>query len=370
LSRAPLSGWTVGLGLPEDAIDAPIRRSLAQLTAAGLLVLGATTSLALALGGLMFRSLAHATKAAQALAEGTPALARPSRVLELDQLARGISSAAEVLSTTLEKERAARAEAEAANRSKDEFVAIVSHELRTPLGAISGWVDLLRSDSLDKAQRARALEVIERNTRIQAQLLNDLLDVSRMATGTMRVEPRPVELSKAVVAAVDVVRPDAEQKQIGVFVAIDPMEGPVAGDPDRLQQIVWNLLSNAIKFTPSGGRIDVALTSDGDELMLSIRDDGNGIAPDLLPHVFERFRQGVSSASRRGGLGIRPRSGPVPRGAARRPGACRERGRGSGVVLHGTSSQGRAIDGAGDRARRRGRGAGTRTCRPSRAGRR
>ncbi|HSJ99488.1 MAG TPA: ATP-binding protein, partial [Myxococcota bacterium] len=305
LSRAPLSGWTVGLGLPAEEIDGPVRRSLVELAAAGLFVLGAGTISALAIGGLMFRSLAHATAAAQSLARGEPVPVRPSRVTELDQLAQGLGEAGAVLRAVLEKERAARAEAEAVNRSKDEFVAIVSHELRTPLSAISGWVQLLQGGSLDEAQRSHAIEVIARNTRLQAQLINDLLDVSRMVTGNLRVEMRPVELATVLASAVDAVRPDADKRRVEVFVELQPSAGLVEGDPDRLQQIVWNLLSNAIKFTPAGGRVDVALTSDGKEVALTVCDTGIGISPELLPHIFERFRQGVSTASRsQGGLGI------------------------------------------------------------------
>jgi signal transduction histidine kinase/ActR/RegA family two-component response regulator len=305
LSRAPLSGWTVGIGLPREEIDGPIRRSLAELMAAGLLVLGAATLFALALGGLMFRSFADASSAAQSLARGAPVAVHRSRVQELDQLSQGLAEAAAVLQRLLEKERAARAEAEAVNRSKDEFVAIVSHELRTPLGAISGWAQLLQSGTLDEAQRARALEVITRNTRLQAQLLNDLLDVSRMVTGNLNIELRPVELAMVVAAAVDAVRPEAERRQVGIFFTTQPSVGLVEGDPDRLQQIVWNLLTNAIKFTPPSGRIDVVLEREGKEVVLSVSDTGAGIAPELLPHVFERFRQGTSSAARsQGGLGI------------------------------------------------------------------
>lgn len=305
LSRAPLSGWTVGLGLPRAEIDAPIRRSLAELMAVGLLVLGAATLSALAFGGLIFRSLAQASRAARALARGDPVAVRRSRVQELDQLWHGLGEASSVLQRLLEKERTARAEAEAVNRSKDEFVAIVSHELRTPLGAITGWAQLLESGSLDEAQSARALEIITRNARLQAQLLNDLLDVSRMVTGNLSIELEPVEMGAVVAAAVDAVRPEAERRQVAIHFARQPSVGLVEGDPDRLEQIVWNLLSNAIKFTPADGRIDVGLERAGKELVLSVSDTGAGIAPELLPHVFERFRHGTSSVSRsQGGLGI------------------------------------------------------------------
>jgi PAS domain S-box-containing protein len=205
----------------------------------------------------------------------------------------------------LQREQDARREAEALSRSKDEFVATVSHELRTPLNAIFGWVRLLRSGNLNAAQHAHALEVVERNTRAQAQLIEDLLDMSRVITGNLRLEMRRVDLANVVRAAADSVKPAAEAKELTVELDLDPRVGPISGDADRLQQIVWNLLTNCVKFTPKGGRIDVSLQAEGSDAVLRITDSGIGIGPELLPHVFERFRQGTSSASRaHGGLGI------------------------------------------------------------------
>jgi len=203
-----------------------------------------------------------------------------------------------------ESEQAARRAAEALSRSKDEFVATVSHELRTPLNAIFGWAKLLRSANLDPAAQARALDVIERNTRAQAQLIDDLLDMSRVITGNLRLEMRQTELGAVLEAAVEAVRPTAAAKQLELTVEEQPGV-VVLGDPDRLQQIVWNLLTNSIKFTPKGGRIEATISAEGTDAVLKVSDTGVGIDVDFLPHVFERFRQGASSESRSyGGLGI------------------------------------------------------------------
>jgi PAS domain S-box-containing protein len=204
----------------------------------------------------------------------------------------------------LESEQAARRAAEALSRSKDEFVATVSHELRTPLNAIFGWARLLRAAKLDPAAQARALDVIERNTRAQAQLIDDLLDMSRMITGNLRLDMRETDLGAVLEAAVEAVRPTAAAKHLELEV-VERSAAVVLGDPDRLQQIVWNLLANSIKFTPRGGRIEVDLSADDQNAVLQVKDTGVGIEADFLPHVFERFRQGASSESRSfGGLGI------------------------------------------------------------------
>jgi signal transduction histidine kinase/integral membrane sensor domain MASE1/CheY-like chemotaxis protein len=205
----------------------------------------------------------------------------------------------------LARELAARAEAEMANRTKDEFLAIVSHELRTPLNAIVGWASMLRSGSLDQARATRAIEVIDRNAKAQAQLIEDILDVSRIVSGNLRLDPRPVHLGQVIEASVDAIRPAAEAKQIRITVSIDAKAGPVSGDPDRLQQIVWNLLSNGVKFTPNGGQITVDLTSSNSHVEIAVSDTGQGIPGEFLPHVFDRFRQADGSKTRRhGGLGL------------------------------------------------------------------
>ena len=199
----------------------------------------------------------------------------------------------------------ARLAAEKANRAKDEFLATLSHELRTPLTPILGWTVMLRSGNLDQSGILRGLEVIERNVRVQTQLIEDLLDVSRIVTGKLRVEVRPIELVPVVEAGLDAVRPSADAKDIQVVVDLEPRDVRVLGDPDRLQQVVWNLASNAVKFTPRGGRVEVTLRRSDSHLLLMVRDTGKGIPPDFLPHVFERFRQADSTSTRKyGGLGL------------------------------------------------------------------
>jgi PAS domain S-box-containing protein len=198
-----------------------------------------------------------------------------------------------------------RAEAESANRLKDEFLATVSHELRTPLNAMLGWAQMLRMGRLDEITAEQAVEVIERNARSQAQIIDDILDVSRIITGKLRIKVRPVELASIINAAIDAVRPAAEAKGIDMRIRLDRSASPIAGDPDRLQQIIWNLLSNAIKFTPSGGRVEVALERAEACAQVVVTDTGQGITPEFLPHVFERFSQSDSTYTRtHGGLGL------------------------------------------------------------------
>jgi PAS domain S-box-containing protein len=205
----------------------------------------------------------------------------------------------------LARERTARAEAEAANRIKDEFLATVSHELRTPLSAMVGWVHLLRAGGLDAATTDRALATIERNIKAQAQIIDDILDVSRIIRGSLTLSVQPVDLAAVLHQVVESLRPAAQSKEIGVHTTLDPTVSPVNGDPDRLQQVVWNLLSNAIKFTPAGGKVEVRLERQEAGTRLSVTDTGQGIPLEFLPHVFERFRQADSSTTRiHGGLGL------------------------------------------------------------------
>jgi len=196
-------------------------------------------------------------------------------------------------------------QAQEANRMKDEFLATLSHELRTPMNAILGWAQLLREGKLDALTSARAVQTIERNARVQTQLISDILDVSRIVSGKLRLDIRPVELVRAVEAALDTVRPAAEARGIELRTELDAGAGPISGDADRLQQVVWNLLSNAIKFTPLSGRVTVRVARADSHVLLTVEDSGIGIDEDFLPHVFERFRQGDSSSTRpHGGLGL------------------------------------------------------------------
>jgi len=204
----------------------------------------------------------------------------------------------------LKQEQAARADAETAGRGKDEFLATLSHELRTPLNALVGWLWWLRKGELDEARQARALETIERNTQALAQLIEDLLDVSRIITGKLRLKTRAVSPAPVAEAAIDAIRPAAVAKSIELVTTIDPDAGPVLADPDRLQQVMWNLLSNAIKFTPEKGRVLVTLSRAGSDVQLEVGDTGKGIAPALLPYIFDRFRQSETVLATSVGLGL------------------------------------------------------------------
>jgi PAS domain S-box-containing protein len=196
-----------------------------------------------------------------------------------------------------------RRELRDADQAKDRFLAVVSHELRTPLTAMLGWVRLLTTGMLDEATSARALPVIERNTKLLAQLIDDLLDVSGIVAGKLRLEVVPVDLVAVIESAIESVQGLVDAKSIGLKAVLDPSAGLVAGDPGRLQQVVWNLLANAIKFTPSRGRIDLRLERAGSHARLTVRDTGRGISPELLPHIFDRFRQDERTR-RHGGLGL------------------------------------------------------------------
>jgi PAS domain S-box-containing protein len=205
----------------------------------------------------------------------------------------------------LTREQAARSEAERANRTKDEFLATLSHELRTPLTAMLGWTWMLRARELDNETYLRAVDTIERNVRAQAQLIDDLLDVSRIITGKLRLEVVPADLAPVIEAAIDTARPAAAAKGIQLHTELDPTANRIVCDPARMQQVVWNLLSNAVKFTPKNGRVTVSLKRTDAEVEIGVSDTGPGIAEEFIPHVFDRFRQADSSTTRlHGGLGL------------------------------------------------------------------
>ncbi|APR85983.1 Chemotaxis protein methyltransferase CheR [Minicystis rosea] len=239
---------------------------------------------------------------------GAPVLDREGRRIAFVVTFQDVTAeklAASEREALLESERAARAEAERANRMKDEFLAVISHELRTPLNAILGWAGLLRRPGRTADQIDKGLEVIERNTRVQVQLISELLDVSRIVTGKIHLDLQPVGLSSVVEAGVDVLRAAAGTKGVDLSAAIAPIEAPMRGDPARLQQIVTNLIANAIKFTPAGGRVEVTLSSRDGFTDLTVRDTGHGISAEFIPHVFDRFRQADASTTRQhGGLGL------------------------------------------------------------------
>lgn len=199
----------------------------------------------------------------------------------------------------------ARRAAEEATRAKDQFLGVVSHELRTPLGAITGWAHLARTQRLEGEALTRALETIERNAQMQARLIDDLLDVSRIVSGRLRLSPRPIQLAPLLEAAIDTVRPTAQTKNITIVAAIDRQAGIVFADADRVQQIAWNLIANAVKFTPKGGKVQVALHRADSRVHLAVADTGRGIAPAALPYVFDRFWQGETGREHpQSGLGL------------------------------------------------------------------
>jgi PAS domain S-box-containing protein len=206
---------------------------------------------------------------------------------------------------SLKREQEARAEAEAANRLKEEFLATVSHELRTPLTSILGYAELMRAGHLDAGETGHAVEVIARNARAQAEIIDGILDVSRIITGKFQIDAQPVELAPIIRAAIDTLHPAASAKAIRLLVALDHEDGLVTGDPARLQQIIWNLISNAIKFTPQDGQVEVRMERRDSHLELRVRDSGIGIDKQFLPFIFDRFRQADSSTTRvHGGLGL------------------------------------------------------------------
>jgi signal transduction histidine kinase len=206
--------------------------------------------------------------------------------------------AEEALARLYDSERAARAEAERMGALKDEFLATLSHELRTPLGAILGWAQVLRRRVVSQHELHEALDIIERNARVQTQLIEDLLDMSRITSGKVRLDAQPVAPASFIEAAIETVRPAAEAKGIRLEKILDPLAGPVSGDPHRLQQVVWNLLSNAIKFTPKEGKVQVVLERVNSHVEISVADSGIGIKPEFIGHVFERFRQADAGLGR------------------------------------------------------------------------
>jgi signal transduction histidine kinase/CheY-like chemotaxis protein len=322
-SRSPLTLWTAGLAVPSEPIDRPVRLTYYALTGAGAALVALGLVLALFLSRVIVRTQTAAAAAARALARGEPVQPFESQIAESHDLAEGLRDAATILQTRLqerdeaqrdadrhrtalfEREKTARRAAESLSRSKDEFVATMSHELRTPLNAIFGWVALLKTGTLEGPRQAHALDVIDRNTRAQAQLIEDLLDMSRVIRGTIRLDMRPVDLATILEAAVDSLRPTADARQIALRI-VDAAPGiVVSADSGRMQQILWNLIANSLKFTPSGGRIEARAKIEGDTAVVRIADSGEGITPEFLPHVFDRFRQETSDVTREhSGLGI------------------------------------------------------------------
>jgi signal transduction histidine kinase/ActR/RegA family two-component response regulator len=304
-SRSPFTGITVALGVPSHLIEAPLERSLWRIAGSGVLVLALGIAVAVYFARRIAGPITDLSVAARDIGRGAPPRSAASAITEVNELRSAMGDAARLVRDERERQQAARAEAEAANTLKDEFLATLSHELRTPLNAVLGWARMLKTGSLDDPTAKRAIDVIERNAKSQLQLIEDLLDVSRIITGKLRLDVKAVAPTAVIEAAVDALRPAAEAKAIRLQPIVDPRAGPVSGDADRLQQIVWNLLSNAVKFTPRGGRVQIRVERVSSHVEIVVTDTGKGIPPEVLPHVFDRFRQADSSSQRsHGGLGI------------------------------------------------------------------
>jgi signal transduction histidine kinase/CheY-like chemotaxis protein len=310
-SRTNFSRWTTAVVVPIDVIDSPGRRAMWLVVGSGLGLLVVSGLGAIALSRSISGDITSAAAAAEALAKGEYPRISPSSIKEVALLGKALEFSAELLQQRererdehLRQSEVARAEAEAANLLKDEFLITVSHELRTPLNGILGWAQLLLAGKLNQEKAHQAITTIERNAKAQAQLVDDLLDVSRMITGKLHLELQLLNYRTVIMTAVDSVSHAAEMKNIELQVQLAHVES-ILGDQNRLQQIVWNLLSNAVKFTPEGGKVEVNLRQIGGFVELMVRDTGIGIKAEFIPHVFERFRQADGSTTRNfGGLGL------------------------------------------------------------------
>jgi signal transduction histidine kinase/ActR/RegA family two-component response regulator len=306
------SPWTVAVTVPVKVIQGPAQRAMWLVIGSGLALLLVSGIGALLLSRRISHSITSVALAAEALAKGERPQIPPSFITEVVALGESLESSANLLSQR-ERERTenlaraemAREQAEAANRIKDEFLAVLSHELRSPLNPILGWSKLLRTGRLDATKTAHALETIERNAKLQTQLIEDLLDVSRILQGKLGLNMASVNLAVTIEAALETVRLAAQAKSIQIQLRLDPTTGQVLGDSARLQQVIWNLLSNAVKFTPEGGQVDIRVEHSSSHAQIQVSDTGKGIPPDFLPHVFEYFRQADSTTTRKfGGLGL------------------------------------------------------------------
>jgi signal transduction histidine kinase/ActR/RegA family two-component response regulator len=311
-SRIQPGGWVAAPGIPAALVEGAVYRSLVVYGGGILLSVVVGLTAAVGVARSITRPIAAVGAAAQSIGRAeTPEFPETS-IREIRAVADVLATAGtELRRAAAERERLlstaqeAREAAEAANRTKDEFLAVLSHELRTPLNAVYGWARMLRAGQLPEDAVGRALEAIERNANAQVQLIDDLLDVSRVASGKMRLDVRPVDLTTVIEAALDAVKPAADAKRIRLQTVLDPRAGTITGDPNRLQQVVWNLLMNAVKFTPRSGRVQIHLQRVNSHVQIVVSDTGQGIAPDVLPFIFDRFRQADSSTTRaQAGLGL------------------------------------------------------------------
>lgn len=303
--------WTAAVTVPVKVIQGPSRQAMETVVGSGAVLLLVSCLGAVMLSQRISRSIISASEAAAALAKGEAPHMIPSSIQEINLLGAALTESATLLlkrqqqrDEHLAQAEAARAEAETANRLKDEFLITISHELRTPLNAILGWASLLRTGRLPQEKEEWALETIERNAKAQARMVDDLLDTSRIITGKLRFEKQPVNLTSVIQGAADSVRHAAEVKGIQLKLHLAET-GSVLADYNRMQQVMWNLLSNAIKFTPRGGRVEASLRTVDSQAEIQVSDTGIGISAEFLPYVFDRFRQSDGSMTREyGGLGL------------------------------------------------------------------
>jgi signal transduction histidine kinase/ActR/RegA family two-component response regulator len=303
-ARAPRSGWTAAVAVPTAVVDGPPRRQLAAIGGLGVGLVAISGVGVFLFARRVARRIGQAATSAEAIVHGEQPPDEESGVEEVARLEEALRQSAALLRRREAERDRLLERAETANRAKDDFLATLSHELRTPLTAILGWAGMLRSGRLAPRERDQAMDVIQRNARLQRQLIDELLDVSRIVAGKLELELAPTDLRSVVTAAVDTMRPAAEAK--GVVLECARCDAPVVvnGDSARLQQVAVNLLSNAVKFTPAGGRIDVVVQLADGRAVLSVADTGRGIDPGFLPHIFDRFRQGNVAVTSRGGLGL------------------------------------------------------------------
>jgi len=311
--RSSLSGWTVAVGVPQSVLYAAQRRSLREVFAVGALFVALSVVVTLMFARSIRHNVATLVTAAETLSHPeAPAEVTAPPITELARLSDALTAAAGVIrergaavERQVEALSVARNAAETANRTKDEFLAVLSHELRTPLNAVYGWARMLRHGQVQGDAAQRALDTIIRNANAQLQLIDDLLDLSRVVVGKVRLEVQWLDPRTIVEHALDAIQPAANARRIDLRAVLRPRVGRITGDPARLQQVVWNLLSNAVKFTEPGGQVEVMLRRTDAHIQIVVTDTGRGISPDLLPFVFERFRQADSSSTRaHGGLGL------------------------------------------------------------------
>jgi signal transduction histidine kinase/ActR/RegA family two-component response regulator len=303
-ARAPRFDWTAAIAVPAAVVDGPPRRQLAVVGGLGVTLLAISGAGAFLFARRVARRIGEAATAAEGIVHGERPPDGESGVVEVARLEEALRQSADLLRRREAERDRLLERAEAANRAKDDFLAMLSHELRTPLTAILGWAGMLRSGRLGVREREQAMDVIQRNARLQRQLIDELLDVSRIVAGKLELEFSPTDLAAVVTAAADTMRPAAEARGVALECVACDVTAIVNGDSARLQQVFVNLLSNAVKFTPAGGRVDIAIEVRDKRAVVGVTDTGRGIAPALLPHIFDRFRQGSVAMTSRGGLGL------------------------------------------------------------------